>query len=237
MHGGIWSDTAERLSQHFQVHCVDLPGHGASEPLAEFTLDDVVGCLAAQFDKPITVCGWSLGGQVALQWAMRKPEKIKRLILVTSTPCFAEQNDWPFGMPQETLFQFAADMEKDLKATLRRFLGLQVRGSEHERELLAELREQLSGRDEPDIVTLRGGLTILRDTDLRGLLPKIMQPALVIAGERDKLTPPAASHYLAQGLPNARVVEIRGAAHAPFLSHPEEFAKNVVDFINEQSHG
>jgi pimeloyl-[acyl-carrier protein] methyl ester esterase len=232
MHGGIWSDTAAQLAQHFQVHCVDLPGHGAGAPIAAFTLDSVVGHLAARFDQTITVCGWSLGGQIALHWAMCEPEKLKRLVLVTSTPCFAERDDWPFGMPQDTLLQFAADLEKNHTATLRRFLGLQVRGSEGERELLATLRERQFSRGEPDLDALRGGLEILRDSDLRSVLPAIKQPALVIAGERDKLSPPEASNYLAQTLPNARVVEIEGAAHVPFMSHREEFFGHVMEFLN-----
>jgi pimeloyl-[acyl-carrier protein] methyl ester esterase len=53
----------------------------------------------------------------------------------------------------------------------------------------------------------------------------------VIAGQRDKLTPPEASHYLAQGIPNARLVEIEGAAHAPFLSHPDIFVEQVSEFL------
>jgi len=64
-------------------------------------------------------------------------------------------------------------------------------------------------------------------------LPEIRQPTLAIAGERDKLTPPEASHYLAQTLPNARVVEIKGAAHAPFLSHPQIFIQHLKSFLNE----
>jgi len=231
MHGGIWGDTAAQLAQHFRVHCVDLPGHAASVSLGAFTLDSVVDQLAAQFDRPVTVCGWSLGGQIALHWAMREPEKIKRLVLVTSTPCFAARKDWQFGMPQHILQQFADDLEKNHAATLRRFLALQVRGSEGERELLATLRESLFSRGEPDLDALRGGLEILRDADQREVLPKIMQPVLVISGERDKLTLPATSHYLAQRLPNACVVEIRGAAHAPFMSHPEEFVKHVVEYM------
>lgn len=234
MHGGIWGDTAAQLAQYFQVHCVDLPGHGASAPIAAFTLDSVVGLLAAQFDQPVIVCGWSLGGQIALHWAMCEPGKIKRLVLATSTPCFADRDDWPFGMPQETLQQFAADLEKNHTATLRRFLGLQVRGSEGERELLASLRESLFSRGEPDLVALRGGLEILRDSDLRSVLPQIRQPTLVIAGKRDKLGPPEASDYLAQTLPNARVVKIEGAAHAPFMSHREEFLRYVMGFLNEK---
>ncbi len=234
MHGGFWSDSAARLARHFQVHCVDLPGHGASDPLDEFTLDNVVGHIAAQFDRAVSVCGWSLGGQVALHWAMLEPDKVERMILVTSTPCFAERNDWPYGLPQETLLQFAADLENELIGTLRRFIGLQVRGSERERELLAELRKQLSSRNKPDINALRGGLGILRVSDLRSVLPKIMQPSLVIAGERDKLCPPQASNFMAMSLPNAQRVLIKGAAHAPFISHCEEFIGYVKDFMNEK---
>jgi pimeloyl-[acyl-carrier protein] methyl ester esterase len=231
MHGGIWSDTAAQLAQHFQVHNVDLPGHGVSASLGAFTMDSVVDQLAMQFDRPVTVCGWSLGGQIALHWAMREPDKIDRLVLVSSTPCFAERNDWQFGMPQHILQQFADDLEKNHAATLRRFLALQVRGSEGERELLAAMRASLFSRGEPDMDALRGGLDILREADLRDVLPDIRQPALVIAGERDKLSPPEASHYLARSLPNASMGEIRGAAHAPFLSHPDEFVKHVMDFM------
>lgn len=234
MHGGIWSDTAAQLAQQFQVHCVDLPGHGASAPITAFTLDSVVEHLAAQFVQPIAVCCWSLGGQIALHWALCEPEKITRLVLVTSTPCFVERDDWPFGIPQHILQQFAADLEKNHTATLRRFLGLQVRGSEGERELLANLRESLFSRGEPDLDSLRGGLQILRDSDLRSVLPQIKQPTLVIAGERDKLSPPEASNYLAQTLPNARVVEIEGAAHAPFMSHRKEFVGHVMEFLHEK---
>ena len=242
MHGGIWSDAVAQLAQHFRVHCVDLPGHGQSALITPspvglgrerglVLLDEIVQQLSAQFDQPVTLCGWSLGGQIALRWAMREPEKIKRLVLVSSTPCFAERNDWLFGMPQHILQQFADDLEKNHTATLRRFIGLQVRGSEHERETLATLREQLSSHGEPDRGALRGGLEILRDADLRDVLPEIKQPALVIAGERDKLSLPEASHYLARKLANAREVEIKGAAHAPFLSHRAEFVGHLLDFV------
>ena len=246
MHGGMWGDVAERLAQHFPVLAVDLPGHGYSvkngckgqdtrykvqELDSLFTLDGIVDQLSAQFSGPLTLCGWSLGGQIAMRWAMRDPQQVERLVLVSSTPCFAERNDWPFAMPQQILLQFAADLEKNYAATLRRFLGLQMRGSESERELLATLRASLASHGEPNPDALRGGLEILRDLDLRGALPKIKQPTLVIAGERDRLTPPQASHYLAQAMPNARVVEIKGAAHAPFLSHRVEFVKHVMDFM------
>ena len=239
MHGGVWSESVARLAQDFTVHNVDLPGHGYSkiekgeEGGGEGTLEAIVDTLAAEFGGPIAVCGWSLGGIIAQRWAMREPKNIKRLVLVASTPCFTVREDWSSAMPFTALQQFAAELEQNHTATLRRFLALQLRGSENERELLILLREKLFGRGEPDIAALRAGLDVLRDADLRPLLPAIEQPTLVIAGERDKLTPPPAARYLAQFIPAARMVEIAGAAHVPFLSHPEIFVELLKSFLHE----
>ncbi|MFZ2523927.1 MAG: alpha/beta fold hydrolase, partial [Candidatus Ferrigenium altingense] len=109
MHGGMWGGVAERLAEHFRVLAVDLPGHGYNKlgkgegrrekgktcpfPLSPspFPIDVIVDELAAQFDEPLSVCGWSLGGQIALRWAMRYPQQIDRLALVASTPCFVRR--------------------------------------------------------------------------------------------------------------------------------------------------
>lgn len=233
MHGGMWGEVVPALAQRFRVHCVDLPGHGDSpHGNAAFMLDGLADALSAAFDEAVDICGWSLGGQIALRWGRRFPQQVRRLVLVAGTPCFAERADWPSGMAADTLRQFAADLERDHAATLRRFLALQVRGSENERALLAGLRAQLASRGEPDVAALRGGLAILRDEDLRGELPMIHQPALLIAGERDRLTPPEASRCMARALPDARLVEIAGAAHAPFLSHPDLFLRHAMGFLH-----
>ena len=256
MHGGMWGGVAEQLAEHFRVLVVDLPGHGFSAPYVgwversdthhEPVIDDgyrcaqpilleIVEALSAQFDEPLAVCGWSLGGQVALRWALRHPQQISRLALVASTPCFVRRPGWGCGMAAETLAEFAAALQQDYALTLRRFLALQVRGSERERELLAALRGALSSRGEPDLGALQAGLDILRDCDLRDALPDIVQPALVVGGERDTLTPPQAAHYLAAQLPNARLALIEGAAHAPFLSHPDEFVMQLKRFMENKN--
>ena len=264
MHGGMWGSVAEKLAAHVRVLAVDLPGHGWSGmgeggrekgdahpapmarpslpggfpfplPPSPFSLDAIVDELSAQFSEPLTVCGWSLGGQVALRWAARYPEQVSRLVLVASTPCFVRQDDWPCAMAAETLAEFAAALQQNYALTLRRFLALQVRGSEQERELLAALRNALFCRGEPDLAALQGGLGILRDCDLRSALPGVRQATLVMAGERDTLTPPQASQYLASHMPDARLAMIGGAAHAPFLSHPDEFVMQLKRFMENKS--
>ncbi len=246
MHGGMWGGVAERLAGHFRVLAVDLPGHGFSvgRDLSRRSgdvgmnpdlLDSIVDQLSAQFDEPLAVCGWSLGGLIALRWALREPERTRRLVLVASTPCFMRRAGWECAMAEETLAEFAAALRQDHALTLRRFLALQVRGSDNERELLAALRCALASRGEPAAGALQAGLEILRACDLRSALPAIKQPALVIAGERDILTPPQAPEYLAAQLPDARLAIVRGAAHAPFLSHPEEFVMQLIRFMENKS--
>lgn len=245
MHGGMWGGVAEQLAEHFRVLAVDLPGHGFSVGRdssrhsgdvgmnPDLLIDSIVDQLSAQFDEPLSVCGWSLGGQVALRWALRHPQQVERMALVASTPCFVRRPGWECGMAQETLAEFAAALQQDYALTLRRFLALQVRGSDNERELLAALRSALMSRGEPDLGALRAGLEILRDCDLRGALPGIKQPVLVVCGERDTLTPPEASRYLVAQLTDVRLAAIKGAAHAPFLSHPDEFMKHLMSFLHE----
>lgn len=251
MHGGMWGGVLDQLAQHYRVMSVDLPGQGfsrrvdtplspqelnnacAGESLAHPTLDALVDQLAAQFPEPLTLCAWSLGGQIALHWAMRYPKQVQRIVLIATTPCFVQQANWQCAMSADTLAAFSAALQQDYAPTLRRFLALQVRGSEHERELLLTLRGALLIRGEPDTAALQIGLAILRDCDLREALPGIKQPVLVIAGARDTLTPMAASQYMATQLPNGRLALIEGAAHAPFLSHSDQFLAYVVDFLHE----
>lgn len=257
MHGGMWGGIAEQLAEYFRVLVVDLPGHGYSlgsrewgvvsekqgashllptpySPLSA-ALDSIVDQLSAQFSEPLAVCGWSLGGQIALRWALHHPQQINRLVLVASTPCFVRRTDWECAMTAEALMEFTAALQQDYALTLRRFLALQVRGSARERELLAELRSALSSRGEPDLDALQSGLSILRDCDLRSALPDVKQAALVIGGERDTLTPPQASRYLATQMPNARLAIIEAAAHAPFLSHPDEFMMQLKRFMENKN--
>jgi len=115
------------------------------------------------------------------------------------------------------------------RLTLQRFVALQVQGSEHARSVLAQLRTQLFARGEPTREALHDALLLLERTDLRCEAGAISQPALVIAGERDALVPPAAGEWLSRTLPRASFRLIPGAGHAPFLSHPDAFMGALAD--------
>lgn len=232
LHGGIWEETAAHLAKNFRVTCIDLPGHGRSAAMSEsYTLQTLAERILSVVPQQTIWLGWSLGGMLAMQCAAIHPERVTKLILVASTPKFTCSVDWSHGISSEVLEQFAQEMEHDAKKTIRRFLALQLRGSERAHESLAALNHAVFRHGLPATVALRGGLNILRDADLRTHLARITSPALVIAGERDPLIPLQTGDYLAANLPNGKLFTLPKSGHAPFLSHPPEFLLALNEFL------
>jgi pimeloyl-[acyl-carrier protein] methyl ester esterase len=235
MHGGIWGPALARLARARRVHAVDLPGHGRSAPLPSFTVAGTVAALDRAFAReqaPLAVLGWSFGGFVALAWALAHPARIARLVLVCTTPRFAAGDGWEHAMSRATLGRFADELRVAWRQTILRFLTLQMRGSEHGHAVLASLRHELFARGEPSRHGLAEALDTLAGGDLRGEVARVAQPALVVSGDRDTLTPAAAGEWLAAALPAGRFELIRGAAHVPFLSHAGAFDAVVERFLD-----
>jgi pimeloyl-[acyl-carrier protein] methyl ester esterase len=82
MHGGLFSPVLPALAGRARVHVVDLPGHGWSTAVAPFAMSSIVAAIdaatdaATAGDEPLTVLGWSLGGQIAMRWALARPGRI-----------------------------------------------------------------------------------------------------------------------------------------------------------------
>jgi pimeloyl-[acyl-carrier protein] methyl ester esterase len=232
MHGGVWGNLAAMLASRYRVTSIDLPGHGRSTvPAYPYVLDQLADDLAASLPRPATWLGWSLGGLVAATLALRHPAQVDKLVLVATTPRFVQAPDWRHAMSAELLEEFARELTLDYRATLRRFLGLQVGLDEAGRQLLRTLRREMFRHGEPQAAALAAGLNILRDTDLRPVVSRLTLPALIIHGEHDRLAPPAAADYWQSHLPQARSVRIARAGHAPFWSHPVEFARALQEFL------
>jgi pimeloyl-[acyl-carrier protein] methyl ester esterase len=175
------------------------------------------------------VLGWSLGGLLALKLAQRL--SLRALVLVSSTPRFVANDEWPQGMQPEVFAQFFSRLQQNLQGTVQDFLRLQVRGDAHAAQTFATLKASLLLHP-ANPLTLRRGLELLRDADERAALSSVQVPTLVVAGEYDRITHPNASAHLAKHLPNARYAPIKRAGHAPFISHREDFLAAVHNFLN-----
>ena len=235
MNGVVWERLAAALSGSFRVTVADLPGHGRSPYGLDGTLEEGVdACLEAAPENAVWI-GWSLGGSLALEAALRSPQRVRALVLVSATPRFVQGDGWPHAMPAATLERFRDALESDPAATLERFLALQVKGGEDARPLLRLLRGCLAGQPEADRAALDDGLRLLQETDLRPRLGELAMPSLWLFGDRDTLVPWRWSEALPDLLPDARRELIRGAAHAPFLSHFEQCMNPLRAFLEELS--
>lgn len=233
MNSGVWRELVVMLASRFRVHALDLPGHGASGACQMDSIEALAHHVAQAAPKCCAVCGWSLGGQVALAWASRAPLQVTRLALIATSPCFAQREDWPHAVEAKLLHDFSHALARDCDATLKRFLALQARGDVRARQVARRLRQTLSMHRRPDAGALQQGLAILLGTDLRPQLHAVTQPALVMHGDRDALTPLAAGEYLFRVLPNARLAVMRGAAHVPFASDFQDAGTRLAAFFDE----
>jgi pimeloyl-[acyl-carrier protein] methyl ester esterase len=231
----VWDGLTRELSKSFRVLAVDLPGHGRSPWNSKARTPaeqawQVHATLASHTDR-YSLLGWSLGGQIAIDLAAAMPGSVERLVLVATTPKFAASDTWPHGMPGSTLEKLATQLRTNYKRTVSEFLELQVRGSAASEKVLAELHSSLFSHGEAHPKALVAGLNTLKISDLRSMLSLVRAPTLVIAGQYDRVTLPAASIALTEALPDARSFVFRRAAHAPFLSHTTEFATLVTEFL------
>lgn len=237
----VWDGLVAELRDRFRLLTVDLPGHGRSPwaagsgtPAEQAWL---IHSTLASVSNRYSLLGWSLGGQIALDLAAAVPGQIDRLVLVAATPRFAQSPDWPHGMQPAVIAKLAAQLHQDYEQTVSDFLELQVRGSVEGEGVLQQLRNALFVHGQAKPEALEAGLNTLATSDLRPTLPHVRVPTLVIAGQHDRITAPAASRALAEALPDARYVEMRRGAHAPFLSHRKEFAALVEQFLRGEEVG
>jgi len=234
---GVWAPLMRELAARFRIIAVDLPGHGRSDwdpraasPAAQaWQVHETLAPLTERY----ALLGWSLGGQLAIDLAAALPTGIERLVLTATTPRFLAGPGWRCGTARPLLTRLIHRLHVEGEHAVRDFLALQVRGSAPATaaRTLTALTTALRTHGAAQLDALVSGLARLRDSDLRRALPQLQVPALVVSGQRDRVIRPSAGRALASALPQARYLEIAGAAHAPFLSHPVQFLKALTEFL------
>ncbi|WP_219510493.1 bifunctional 3-oxoadipate enol-lactonase/4-carboxymuconolactone decarboxylase PcaDC [Nonomuraea ceibae] len=205
----VWQPQVAALARTFRVLRYELPGHGGSPRQDARTMDDlaalVVRTAAGQGWESFHYAGVSIGGAIGATLAIGHPGRVRSLALVCSSARFGEPQGWRD--------RAALVREKGtgplLEATARRwFAGPPDQG----------LLDDLAGADPEAYAACCDALA---GYDVRGELGRIAVPTLVLAGRQDPATPPEHARLLADGIADATLVEVPGAAHLATADRPE----------------
>lgn len=226
----VFDDFLPRL-QGFSCRAQDLAGHGQAKAVENFMPEKIADEIACQYSQVIHVFGWSLGGYIALLMAYRHPEKIKTLTLCSSFSRFSMAEDYPCGQPNMT--EYAQKLAGDYLHQIKNFMQMQALSAPKNQDFFFRLPEKIIQAGIPTAILVAHDA--IMNADARNLLSSIHTPTLILYGEKDRLTPPAMSHYLASHLPNAQIHGFAKSAHMPFVSEASTCSQIVLDFWNSHA--
>ncbi len=233
----MWEPQIEALESHHNVIAPNARGFSNTTPFIMGTAEvtpsipqmahDLNAFLdALKITEPIVLCGLSMGGYTALNFAHEYPERLRALVLCDTR---AEADTREARAKRDDNIQFT--QEKGTWAITERLLPSFV--SEQTRENNPALMEQLlEWGSSQHISTITEALEALRDRpDATPWLSQISVPTLLIFGEDDALAPPEIIATLKEGIPGAQLEIIPEAGHLSNLEQPTAFNRILLDFL------
>lgn len=226
-----WQPLLSALQNIARVTCIDLPGFGRSEMLADYSLDAVLARLESQLPENSVVMGWSLGGMFAVQLAARFPQKISGVISLAANVKFVATADYPSAMSPAINNNFNNSFAQDPQASLKVFGGLLAQGDEQERALLKQLRRAETGEINANWLQ---ALELLAQLDNRAAFTQLTMPGLHLLAENDALVPVSAAKAMTELNSQQQICVLNNTAHALHWSRPQAVIDAVTDFLSPQ---
>jgi 3-oxoadipate enol-lactonase/4-carboxymuconolactone decarboxylase len=229
----MWDRQVGAFADRFRVLRYDTRGHGRSQVVEgrtsiEDLADDLAGLLDALGIAKAHLVGLSLGGMTGQALALRRPEKLKSLVLMATSA---------YVPPAEAWTQRAATVRtQGMGAVADVVMGRWFTRAFKERapEMVAETRRRFVAND-------ANGYAIcceaIRDMDLRPAIAAIRTPILILAGADDPATPVAMMEDIRLRIPDAEMVIVPRAAHLLNIEQPEVVNAHIGAFLGrfEQS--
>jgi pimeloyl-ACP methyl ester carboxylesterase len=247
--GAVWDETCAALQPaRIQCHIVQLPGFAGQAPVSserflESMRDRLLAYLAAKTKDPVVVLGHSLGGELALQMALKDPARIDKLVIVDSLPFFPAARD-PKAT-SETTKPMAAGMRQGMMASppdaYNTQLKAALRGMTRDAKRVERLEEWGLASDR---ATTSLAMYELFTIDLRADLVAIRKPTLVL-GSWAAYAPFGATRESTRKifeeqyrlLPGVRIELSEAGYHFLMWDDPEWLATQVKGFVAEGSKG
>jgi pimeloyl-ACP methyl ester carboxylesterase len=228
----LWDPVLIRsLSSYFKLIIFDNRGMGSTEtgqrPFSiEQFADDTAGLMGALDIRQAHVLGWSMGGLIAEEVALRHPGKVNKLILYA-----AHCNPNLFPSTPEVI-QKLTDMSGSPKERGMRFISTLFPPDwlRSNQDRIKEIFYRPLGNIPPETMN-KQSMAIGKWKGCCDSLGEIHNSTLVITGADDILVPPQNAQYLAEKIPGARLVSHENGGHGLMFQYPEKFSEIVIDFL------
>jgi len=223
----------EQFSKHFKTVIFDNRGAGRTDkPAIDYSIrmfaDDTVGLMDALGIRRAHILGVSMGGMIGQEIALSYPERVDKLVLV-STTCGGPHS---IPVPQETLNKMlnreGMTDEERMRLTVELLYPDEYR--EKNPELMEEALRRLMIAPIPLDVYMRQ-LQAGSQFDSYDRLPNIRAPTIILTGKKDVLLPWENSKILAERIPGAKLVTFEESGHGMISQNAEEFCREVIGFL------
>ena len=208
----------------------DMPGYGHSAPIEPYTFKGLaqscVQLIEALKCRQVILLGHSIGGMVAQEVVLRRPDLVSRLILCGTSAAFGEpeaEAQREFIAQRLELLEAGKSMTELAETLVPRMVGP---GSMPEGVRLATIC-----MSQVPAATYRRALECMATFDRRGALATIRVPTLLIAGEHDRAAPPATMKKMAESIADSTFIEMKGIGHLQNLEAPDDFDGMVLNFL------
>jgi pimeloyl-ACP methyl ester carboxylesterase len=226
-----WDAQAGPLSERYRVTVIDNRGVGRSAlPDGEFTVRDMAADAIALCDavgvRDAHVMGFSMGGAIAQELAISRPDLVRSLVIVGSWA----YSDRLFRTFIESSAYFAGIADDDRKFLTYFLASTYSRAVFEDGRIDAFCEAMLNNPYPQSTEAFQRTARAVLGHDTRDRLGAIARPTLVVYGEEDVICPPRHSREIATLIPGARLIGIPAQAHQPFQEDPAAFNETVLRF-------
>ena len=215
-----WNPFIEQLKKNNDLNVIFLKIPGLSAPLNEvWDLDDFVHWLEIEVNKKseddkVILIGHSFGGQIAIRFTAKNPDRVSKLVLIDSAGI---RDMSARAIIKRTAFLILAKVGKILfKASLFR-------------DLLYKFAREDDYKNAPPL--LRRTMSQILDDEIVDDLPKVCCQTKIIWGEADMSTPVKHAYQMQKTIKNSELFFVKDARHSPQFTHVAETAKVVGEFL------